>query len=404
MEKQKVEEQIDKIKNELIEKEIENIYLLFIDFSGRILTKMVGVKELINNTHVSWFDGITINGTLLEDFKEDEKSDWLVLLPDPFSFRIIPFLKEEHQKSTLIFCSIKNNPLDTRGILKRAVKEFKNIGMLPYLGTQFIYGFEGNKGLQNFYETFVTNNTTIFQNQLVNELLKANIDIEYYMPYGETHNRIDLVPDIASVAADKLWTTKWFANNLSKKYEIDINYNNLDYSYLSSCPIHISIWKGIRERNLFFDENDQYELSSLAKDFINGILYHQKFLKALAISNSLNPLKTYEPKMSIKRDNSLIQIPLYFNEKQKKDRIGWSKRCVYNGLNADNNYYLMFAAILYAGLYGIQNKVNISQNTYTKEESKDELLDVLKSNEYLKEKLGEKIINKAITKLRNKLI
>ena len=65
-----MEEQIEKIKKELKEKEIQNIYLNFVDFTGNVLTKMVGVQELINNTHVSWFDGISINGNLIQDFKD----------------------------------------------------------------------------------------------------------------------------------------------------------------------------------------------------------------------------------------------------------------------------------------------------------------------------------------------
>ena len=356
-----MEEQIEKIKKELKEKEIQNIYLNFVDFTGNILTKMVGVQELINNTHVSWFDGISINGNLIQDFKDDRENDWLVILPDPFSFRIIPFLKYENQRAALIFCSIKNTSLDTRGLLKKAVSEFQELEMTPMFGTEFIYSIE-EREYQNFYETLATNKRTIFQNNLVNELLKANIDIEYYLPYGENHNRIDLVPDVADVAADKLWTANWFARNLAHQENMEISFKNIEKLNLSSCPIHMSLWKGKREKNLFFDGEDKFELSQLGKSFMNGILYHEKSLKALATATSNEPQKYYRTKISVTRGNSLLQVPLYFNEKQKQDRIGWSKRCIYNGLNASQNYYLMFAAILYAGLYGIENKIEPVKN------------------------------------------
>lgn len=402
-----MEEQIEKIKKELKEKEIQNIYLNFVDFSGNILTKMVGVQELINNTHVSWFDGISINGNLIQDFKDDKENDWLVILPDPFSFRVIPFLKEENQKGALIFCSIKNTELDTRGLLKKAVSEFQELEMTPMFGTEFIYSFgnnnysnsNGEREYQNFYETLATNKRTIFQNNLVNELLKANIDIEYYLPYGENHNRIDLVPDVADVAADKLWTANWFARNLAHQENMEISFKNIEKLNLSSCPIHMSLWKGKREKNLFFDGEDKFELSQLGKSFMNGILYHEKSLKALATATSNEPQKYYRTKISVTRGNSLLQVPLYFNEKQKQDRIGWSKRCIYNGLNASQNYYLMFAAILYAGLYGIQNKIEPVKNIEVDSYTKKELIDNLKGNEYFTEKLGVKIIDKAINKL-----
>ena len=171
-------------------------------------------------------------------------------------------------------------------------------------------------------------------------------------------------------------------------------------SNLSSCPVHMSLWRGKREKNLFFDGEDKFELSQLAKNFMNGILYHQKSIKALATITSKSPQKYYQTKISVNRGNSLLQVPLYFNEKQKQDRIGWSKRCIYNGLNADQNYFLMFAVLLYAGLYGIQNKLGgierIEIDSYTKEE----LIIDLEHNEYFKEKLGEKLIQKAVNRLK----
>ena len=393
-------EQIEKIKKELKEKEIQNIYLNFVDFSGNILTKMVGVQELINNTHVSWFDGISINGRLLQDFNDKKSNDWLVILPDPFSFRVIPFLKEENQRAALIFCSIKNSYIDTKELLKQAVHEFEKLEMTPMFGTEFIYSINTNEENQDYYKLLATNKNTIFQNNLVNEILKSGIEIEYYLPYGKKHNRIDLVPDVADVAADKLWTAKWFAENLANAQDIDISFNNIENSNLSSCPVHMSLWRGKREKNLFFDGEDKFELSQLAKNFMNGILYHQRSIKALSAVTSKNPQKYYQTKISVNRGNSLIQVPLYFNEKQKQDRVGWSKRCIYNGLNADQNYYLMFAVLLYAGLYGIENKLGgierIEVDAYTKEE----MISDLEENTYFKEKLGEKLIQKAINKLK----
>ena len=373
-------EKIEEIKKILNEEGIENIYLMFVDFSGNLLTKMIGVQELIRNTHVSWFDGISLNGSLIKDFQEEKYSDWLVLLPDPSSFRKITFLKDENQKAGMIFCDIKNYPLDTRGILKKAVSEFLKLEITPMFGTQAIYAILGEVQNQDFYKTLATNPNTIFHNNLINYLLKAGIEIEYYMPYGKKHQRIDLVPDIANVAADKLFTTKWYIENLGLSQKKEISFENIENSNISTCPVHMSLWKGKHEKNLFFDENDKYELSKLGKDFIKGILKHQVFIKKAIEATTQFSIKQYKNQYSIQRDESILQVPMYFKEKQKKDRIGWSKRCIYNGLNADNNYYLTFAILLYAGLYGILDKKETSQ-------------------EYFTEKLGNEIIQKINSKL-----
>lgn len=363
----KQEEDIKKIKEELENEEIKNIYLTFVDFTGNILFKSVGVKELIRNTHVSWFDGISINGNLISEFKNIKNSEWMVLLPDSNSFYKIPFIKDKNQKSAIILCDIKKHPYDTRKLLKNVVDEYLKIGITPIVGPELIYSMEfeesQNKFIdkENYYFSLPVSKRTQFNNTLVNNILESNIDIEYYMPYGKNHNRIDLVPDVANISADKLFICKWFAENLAYLENTSIDFSNIEENEISSCPMHFSLWKGNREQNLFFDEKDEFELSILGKKFINGIIYHNKFIKAVIKSSTNYPLKEHIIKYSTIRDNSLISVPLYFKEKQKKDRIGWSKRCIYNGINADCNYYLVIACILYAGLFGITTEKNIEK-------------------------------------------
>ena len=165
--------------------------------------------------------------------------------------------------------------------------------------------------------------------------------------------------------------------------------------------MHFSLWKGNREQNLFFDEKDEFELSVLGKKFINGIIYHNKFIKAVIKSSTNYPLKEHIIKYSTIRDNSLISVPLYFKEKQKKDRVGWSKRCIYNGINDDCNYYLVIACILYAGLFGITTEKNIEKLAKSDNYSKKELIEEVKANKYFRGLLNEELINKIIQKLEN---
>lgn len=390
--------QIEKIKEILKKEEIKHIYLNFVDYSGNIHTKLVGVKELINNTHVSWFDGISINGNLIKDFEDDEKSDWLVLDPVPYTFRIMPFLKDT-QKSAMLMCNIKKYELDARTLLKRASKELQQKGFCAVAGTELIYNIETSQGEQDYYSALATSNSTIFNNELATNLLSAKIDVEYYMPYGKSQNRIDLVPDLVLNSADKLYIAKWFAKNLAQVKGEKINFENTDTNVLA-CPIHLSIWNKNKENNLFFDETKKYELSDLGRKFINGILYHNKFIKAVALSDENVKTANFETKFSVKRDNSLIQVPLYFNEKQKKDRIGWSKRCIYLGATQSTNYYLILAVLIYAGLYGIENDLEENNLKRTIDNyGKEDLMEELTENKYFQEKLGKDIIRKTIQKL-----
>lgn len=271
--------EIEKISLKIKENEIKNIYLNFTDFDGNMCSKLVGVKELINNTHVSWNNGISINGKLIKNFEDAKNADWLVVLPIAKTFRIIPFLDDD-DKSAMIMCKIKDFPLDTRYLLENAVYDVKKeINAEPIIGSELIYEFRNSK--QNYYYSLPTNKSTKFNNILANYLLEAGIDIEYYMQYGKTHNRIDLVPDIANFSADKLQISRWFLNSLAYQNNENIKFSNIENKNISTCPLHISLWDENRKNNLFFDEDDELELSKLAKNFINGILYFHKYIYAI---------------------------------------------------------------------------------------------------------------------------
>lgn len=388
--------EIEKISLKIKENGIENIYLNFVDFKGNMRSKLVGVKELINNTHVSWNDGISINGKLIKDFENEHNADWLVLLPDSKSFRIIPFLDDDN-KSGMIMCRIKNFSLDTRNLLEKAVSDIeKEISAQAIIGSELIYEYVDSE--QDYYSSLPTSQSTKFNNILANYLLQTDIDVEYYMQYGKSHNRIDLVPDIANISADKLQISKWFLNSLAYKNNVEIKFSNLDNKIISSCPLHISLWDENKKNNLFFDENDELELSKLAKQFINGILYFHKYIYAICKITTNQEMLKLIPKASVERDDSLIMVPLYFKEKQKKDRIGWSKRIIFQGLNSDANHYLAISAILYAGLYGIKNNIDENLN-YKLEYTNKELYDEIRNNKYFYEKFGIEVSNKIQRKL-----
>lgn len=393
-------EKISQIKEFLKQKDIKNIYLVFTDTDGKILYKSVGVEELIRNTHVSWFDGISINGNLIEDFKDSKKSEWLVTLPDANSFYHLPFINEKNQNSCMIICDYKSFPYDTRSLLKNVVEKYLEMGITPIIGPEFIYSLDIEER-QNFYHTLPVCNYNKFNNNLVNNLLEANIDIEYYMPFGNKHNRIDLVPDVANISADKLLVCRWFSENLSYLQNTSILYTSPKNETISSCPSHFSLWKGNREKNLFFDGDEENELSKLGYKFINGILYFNKFIKAIIKSCTKQEIKNYIVNYSTNRDNSLVQVPLYFKEKQKKDRVGWSKRCIFNGINADCNYYLVYATILYAGLLGIKNEKLFHIEKRLDNYSNIELIEEVENNKHFNNLFSDELIKKIVGKLRD---
>lgn len=392
-------DRINTIKETIKQHNLHHIYLNFVDVMGNLWTKTVGVKELLANTHVSWTDGISINGRLIDGFNLDSNCDWLVIVPDPIRFYRLSFIDEPRQHAGALLCSVKDFELDSRTVLLKAVDYAKSLGFSPVAGLQLIYGFKDDFA-EKAYQSFVFNASNTFNNEVVNSLLESEIDVEYYLRFYNNSNRIDLVPDEMNLIADKYTMAKWYIQALSLKYKTDVSFCDLfENKGVSSCPIHMSLWDKNKGNNLFFDPNRDLELSLIGEYFVNGILAFLPSIIAIISATSKTPIVSvidnYSPSVSTLRDQcSAINIPLYFEEKKKVDRVGWSKRCIFNLGLSNSNIYLLLASLLYAGLYGIINK--LEKNGIAETLTPSLVRNHIANNQFFREKMGDVLIEKLI--------
>ena len=121
----------------------------------------------------------------------------------------------------------------------------------------------------------------------------------------------------------------------------------------SGMHVHQSLSKD--GRNAFFDPDDQYYLSATAKSFIAGQLKHARELSALfaPLVNSYKRLVPgYEAPVYVawsrRNRSALVRVPLYHPGKERATRM--ELRCPDPACNP----YLTFAALLQAGLEGIE--------------------------------------------------
>ena len=124
----------------------------------------------------------------------------------------------------------------------------------------------------------------------------------------------------------------------------------------SGMHVHQSIWKG--KKNVFFSEAGYAGLSDNARFYIGGLLKHAPALLAIAAptTNSFRRLVPgYEAPVNLaysQRNRSAIcRIPVY--SKSEK-----SKRIEFRAPDPAANPYLTLAALLMAGLDGIQNRID----------------------------------------------
>jgi len=176
----------------------------------------------------------------------------------------------------------------------------------------------------------------------------------------------------------------------------------------SGMHFHISLWDSKGERNLFYDEDDDYaEISQLARYFIGGVLEHIRSLAAL-VAPTVNSYRRLVPGFeapvyaSWGRANrsAAIRVPIY------RRGVSRSKRIEFRVPDPSCNPYLAFSAVFLAGLDGVRRKVDPGDpadfNVYeSKIDSKrlprslQEALDELESdNSYLRPAVDSELLDR----------
>jgi glutamine synthetase len=160
--------------------------------------------------------------------------------------------------------------------------------------------------------------------------------------------------------ADNLMMYKYVVKNVARKHGMTATFmpKPLFEDNASGMHVHQSIWKG--NTNLF--HGTQYaELSELGRFYIGGLLRHAWALCGLCAptTNSYRRLVPgYEAPINLvysqRNRSACCRIPMYSPNPR-------AKRVEFRSPDPSCNGYLAFAAMLMAGLDGIQNRIDPGQ-------------------------------------------
>ena len=334
---------------------IETVHFIFIDPTGILRCKSVLSKEIKETINISLLDGVSINGNLIPGYQD--KNKWFRAVPDLNSFFVLPKNERLNTREAAFMCSISNTTFDSRRVIHEMTTHASHMSLFPMCGMAFSYGMLDNsaKRENGAYCMLPGSMLSNFNTLLVRELISCGIDIESFMSYGSTHNGIELVPQSVAKSIDQIMICRWIACSLGiqNSYQISIS-----LPFANACPIHISIWNDLHSRNLFYSSKGKLEYSDLAWHFIAGILAN--FDEIFAVIQATAPnitLAHLRKTFSATDTDCVLGTPEFFIEKDKKERIGWSKRCVFRGIPIEANLYLVLGCIFMAGLFGIKNRL-----------------------------------------------
>src|SRR5436190_1766189 len=416
------EESRKQVAGRIKKEEVEFVLLWFSDIEGHLKSFAVTPSEI----EAALDDGMGFDGSSITGFNAIEESD-MVAIPDPETFQLMPQHEGDRSRVGRMICDVvtpDGNPYegDPRYVLHRALDRMSSLGFDTFnVGPELEYFlFRDDKGTETLDEGGYFAMTTMdaaseLRQETVRALHSMGIPIEYvHHEVGPSQHEIDMRYAPALTMADHTVTYRLIVKEIAKKagYHATFMPKPIFGENGSGMHTHQSLFSG--GRNAFFDEDDQWHLSEVGKAFIAGQLRHAREISAV-FAQWVNSYKRLVPgyeapvyvAWSRRNRSALIRIPLYKpgNEQATRAEI----RCPDPACNP----YLTFAALLHAGLEGIEQGYELPDpmetNLYhlTAEQRKErgivslpetlgEAIDALADSELAKKALGPHIFDRYV--------
>ena len=381
-------------------KMIKDNEVRFVDFR---FTDTIG-KEQHVSVPVSAFDedkfegGHPFDGSSIAGWKGIQASD-MILMPDPDTANMDPFMEEP---TLILSCDVieptdmKGYDRDPRSIGKRAEAYLKStgIGDTAYFGPEpefFIFDSvtwhddmsgcavkinaeeaawssgeqteAGNTGHRpkvkgGYFPVPPVDSLQDVRSAMCLALEEMGVPVEVHHHEVATAGQCEIGTKFSTLVQRADWTQilKYVVHNVSHQYGKTATFmpKPIVGDNGSGMHVHQSIWKG--GENLFAG-NGYAGLSEMALFYIGGVIKHAKALNAIT-NPGTNSYKRLVPGFeapvmlaySAKNRSASIRIPHVANPKGRRIEVRFP--------DPSANPYLAFAALMMAGLDGIQNKIH----------------------------------------------
>ncbi|MFW5941566.1 MAG: type I glutamate--ammonia ligase [bacterium] len=375
---------------------LQIVDLKFVDFLGLWRHVSVPLSAL---SEESFEEGIGYDGSSIVGFQHIEESD-LILLPDATSAVRDPIL----QAPTLslicnVYDPVTHTPYsrDARRVAQAAERYLKKTGIADtsYWGPEaefFLFddvrfdstpqaayyfvdseasmwnmgrnGSRPNLGhrarhKEHYFQAPPVDTAQDLRSEITRLLHEAGLEVEmHHSEVGGSQHEIDLRYNTLTNMGDWQMWYKYIIKNVARQYGYSATFmpKPIFGDNGSGMHVHNSLWK--EGEALFYDADGYAALSKTALYYIGGILHHSPALLAFCAptTNSYRRLTPgFEAPVNLvysQRNRSAgIRIPRY------SDSPG-AKRIEYRCPDPTANPYLAFAAMLMAGIDGIQKRID----------------------------------------------
>jgi glutamine synthetase len=405
------------------ENDVKFIRLWFTDIVGSLKSFAITVEELEKALE----EGMGFDGSSIEGFARIDESDMLAK-PDPTTFQLIPWRPKEPGVARM-FCDIyrpDGRPFegDPRFVLRQQLKRAADLGYTFYVSPELEYFYFKDSSHtepldRGGYFDQTADAASDLRRETVLTLEAMGIEVEYsHHEVAPSQHEIALRYCDALSMADNAMTYRLVVKEIALVNGVYATFMPKPVADQNGSGMHVhqSLFKG--ERNAFFDPEDPYHLSAIARGYIAGLLHHSRAM-TLVNNQWVNSYKRLLPGFEApvylswaRRNRSdLIRIPEYKPGREMHTRIE------YRSPDPACNPYLAFAVMLAAGLDGIEKEIplpppveeNVFEMSAAERQARGiemlpgsliEAIEVAEKSDFLRSALGDHVFESLIENKR----
>jgi glutamine synthetase len=412
------------VLDQIEDRNVDFLRLQFTDILGTVKNVSMPAEQ----AEKAFREGIYFDGSSIDGFVRIQESD-MRLDPDPSTFALLPWRTDETGAAARMICDVINTSTgepfsgDPRGVLKRAIARAADMGFEVNAAPEpeFFLFEEDEDGRATtktndaggYFDLAPKDLASNVRRDMIYGLESMGFNIEAsHHEVAEGQHEINFTYDDALSTADNVATFRSVVRAIAAEHDLHATFMPKPIPRVNGSGMHTHFSLFEDGENAFHDEDDEFNLSETAKQFTAGILDHAEAITAVT-NPTVNSYKRLVPgyeapvyvAWSDRNRSALIRRPAA--------RVPAASRIEARFPDPSCNPYLAFAALIHAGLDGIERDLDcpdpVRDNIYEFDEAKredygittlpadlGEAVDALDEDEVIQEALGDHVFDKFV--------
>jgi glutamine synthetase len=417
-EEEAVLEQID-------QEDVDFLRLQFTDILGTVKNVSVPARQ----AEKAFTEGIYFDGSSIEGFVRIQESD-MRLQPDPETFAVLPWRDTDSGKAARLICDVVDTKTgepfsgDPRAVLKSVLEEANEMGYTVNAGPEpefFVFDKDEDgrattetHDAGGYFDLAPKDLASDLRREIIYNLESMDFEVESsHHEVAEGQHEISFKYDDGLGTADNIATFRSVVRATAEKNDVHATFMPKPIAHIngSGMHTHLSLFTTDGE-NAFHDDDDEFNLSETAKQFVAGILDHAPAVTAVA-NPTVNSYKRLVPGYEAPVYVAWSDVNRSALIRKPAARVPAASRVELRSPDPSSNPYLALAAMIKAGLDGIKRDLDcpdpVRENIYDFDEEKREeygidtlppnlgaAVDALEEDEVIQSALGSHVAEKFV--------